>query len=316
MKLSIIIPTFNRRELLASALESALQDSQLELEVLVVDDGSSDDTEYFIAGLKTRLAQSGRKNTLKYLRQPHQGAPAARNRGVEHATGDFILFMDSDDLLSMEGMEAVMAQVEKGDADYLHAKVQEVDDRGRPLQRPPIGDEYEDSGHGLMAYTWHTMGAVYSRKCVERVGPWATSLTGSQDWEYQVRVKLFGGKGVFVDAVVGYWRQHDTQRLGTKTFRPEYVKSVQEACKLVIANAEKANRCDEVLRRRITRRLLVHAAEWSAQGFTSDKDECLELAKSISKQRSSVVAACSLLRFSPRWCAAIATSVLAARRGN
>lgn len=316
MKLSIIIPTFNRRELLASALESALQDSQLDLEVLVVDDGSSDDTEHFIAGLKTRLAQSDRKSTLKYLRQPNQGAPVARNLGVEHATGDFILFMDSDDLPSMEGLQAVMAQAEKGDADYLHAKVQVVDDRGRPLQRPPIGDEYEDSGHGLMAYTWHTMGAVYSRKCVERVGPWATSLIGSQDWEYQVRVKLLGGKGVFVDAVVGYWRQHDNQRLGTKTFRPEYVKSVQEACKLIIANAEKANRCDEVLRTRIAKRLLVHAAEWGAHGFTNDNLECLKLAENISQKRLFFTAACSLLRISPRWCARLLTSVLAAQRGG
>jgi hypothetical protein len=208
-----------------------------------------------------------------------------------------------------------MDRVKSADADYFHAKVQEVDRDGIPLPRSAIGEPYVESGNGLMDYSWHTMGAVYSRKCAERVGPWAPALTGSQDWEYQVRVKLFGGKGVFVDTIVGYWRQHNTQRLGTKAFRPEYVKSVQEACRLIIANAEKANRCDEALRKRIAKRLLVHAAEWGAHGYTRDKAQCLELARDLSKQRPSVVVACSLLRVSPRWCAAIATSVLAARRG-
>jgi glycosyltransferase involved in cell wall biosynthesis len=316
MKVSIVIPTFNRRQLLELALESIRQQSYRNCEVLVVDDGSADDTAEFMAEQEANFGALRVEGSLVYLQQQHQGAPAARNLGVAHATGDVFLFMDSDDLLAADGLATIMARFRNSDADYLYGKVLEVDSTGAPLKRRAIGGDYEQSGDGLMDYTWHTMGAVYSRACIERVGLWATVLTGSQDWEYQVRVKLFGGKGAFIDTVLGYWRQHDTQRLGTKTFRPEYVKSVQEACKLIIANAEQASRCDGVLRMRVAKRLLVHAAEWGAHGFTRDKAECLELARNISQQRLSVAVACSLLHISPRWCARIATSVLAARRGK
>jgi glycosyltransferase involved in cell wall biosynthesis len=316
MKASVIVPTFNRAEMLGAALASIRKQNYQNIEVIVVDDGSNDETADIVAEHTDYFRQTHGENTLLYVHQKNSGAPTARNRGLAHASGDYLLFMDSDDLLAKEGLAAVMARFKQCDAEFLHGKVSEVDGMGGALGREAIGGEYEETGDGLMNYSWHTMGAVYSRACIERVGLWATALTGSQDWEYQVRVKLFGGKGEFIDTVLGYWRQHDTQRLGTKTLRPEYVKSVQEACRLIIANAEKANRCDGVLRMRVAKRLLVHAAEWGAHGFTSDKAECLELAENISQHRLSVALACSMLRISPRWCARIATSVLAARRGT
>ncbi len=316
MKVSIVVPTYNRAEMLSMALQSILRQNYHKIEVIVVDDESGDATPNVVREQQGLFGRICGRETLQYIRQSRQGAPSARNAGFAYSTGDLVMFMDSDDLLTVGGLQAVMERAKEADADYFHAKVQEVDKDAHPLPKSSIGGPHEDGGDGLMDYSWHTMGAVYSRKCVERVGPWAITLTGSQDWEYQTRVKLFGGKGIFVDTVVGYWRQHDKQRLGTKAFRPEYVKSVQEACKLIISNAEKANRCDEALRKRIAKRLLVHAAEWGAHGRTQEQAECLELAKSISKQRASVVAACSLLRVSPQWCAAFATSVLAARRGD
>ena len=122
------------------------------------------------------------------------------------------------------------------------------------------------------------MGAVYRKSYLERVGPWNEALTGSQDWEYQARVKLAGGRGQFVDMVVGYWREHAFGRVGTKTFRPDYVSSVMIACDSILQHAHKAGLCDRALERRLAKKLIIHALEWGANGYVNERRECLSQA--------------------------------------
>lgn len=88
---SIVIPTYNRAQLVERAIISVFDQVHEDLEVIVVDDGSSDETEHVIASLG-----AGR---LQYLQQDRAGAPAARNRGAAVARGSFLVFLDSDDEL-------------------------------------------------------------------------------------------------------------------------------------------------------------------------------------------------------------------------
>ncbi|MGD1277758.1 MAG: glycosyltransferase [Tepidisphaeraceae bacterium] len=86
---STIIPTYNRRELLRRALKSVLAQDPVEPQVIVVDDGSTDGTMDMLAELADRV---------QTLRQPNRGPGAARNLGLTHATGDYVAFLDSDDV--------------------------------------------------------------------------------------------------------------------------------------------------------------------------------------------------------------------------
>lgn len=92
LRLSVVVPTYNRSEVLRVCLASlARQTLSLDqFEVLVVDDGSTDDTESVVRGFQGTLS-------VRYLRQPHnRGRAAARNRGIREATGDVVVFVDSD----------------------------------------------------------------------------------------------------------------------------------------------------------------------------------------------------------------------------
>ena len=86
---SVIIPTFNRGEWLREAIASVLAQTHPRLEVIVVDDGSRDHTAAVVCAFGARLT---------YIRQDHAGVSAARNRGVAAAHGEFIAFLDSDDM--------------------------------------------------------------------------------------------------------------------------------------------------------------------------------------------------------------------------
>jgi len=91
---SIIIPTYNRADLLPEALESALQQNWPSLEVVVVDDGSTDDTPVLLAGYASRYP-----DVLRIIRQPNGGESRARSEGIRQARYDFIALLDSDNNL-------------------------------------------------------------------------------------------------------------------------------------------------------------------------------------------------------------------------
>lgn len=89
---SVIIPVLNDAAHIASAIDSARQQSHTDLEIIVIDDGSTDDTPQVVQSI---AAQDSR---IQYLRRDHKGPAAARNSGIEKSSGDFIAFLDSDDL--------------------------------------------------------------------------------------------------------------------------------------------------------------------------------------------------------------------------
>jgi hypothetical protein len=149
------------------------------------------------------------------------------------------------------------------------------------------------------------MGVVYRMECVRRVGPWNLELTGSQDWEYQARVKLFGGRGEFVDAVAGLWRQHHGNRVGTNHFRPDYVLSVMKACESIARQAQAAGRWEPALQNRLAKKLLIHALEWGANGFIGERRECLDLAISMAPGASPIHALCVFAGTLPQWASRI-----------
>ena len=272
MQLSIIIPVHNRADLLSEAIESIMHQQLNSYEIIISDDGSTENIEAACA--KFNLD----KGHLVYSRtEQSHGAQVARNRGLSLAQGEFIMFMDSDDAVAENGLASLIeALQEDDDLQYAYGKVSRVNEALEPIANDiAVGATFSEAPSEIAGYHWHTMGAIYRRPYLELVGPWNVEMTGSQDWEYQARVKLAGGKRLFVDSVVGYWRQHGGDRVGTAQFRPDYVKSVMIGCDSILHAARDKGRCDSGLEQRLAKRLVVHALEWGAHGRGHDRRECL-----------------------------------------
>ena len=100
---SVVVPTYNRAYCLRRTLDSALAQSHRSLEILVVDDGSTDETGSMVREL------CGSDQRVKYVRQENRGVSAARNRGMSLAQGDYIAFLDSDDVWKPWKLETQLA---------------------------------------------------------------------------------------------------------------------------------------------------------------------------------------------------------------
>jgi glycosyltransferase involved in cell wall biosynthesis len=275
--ISIIIPTYNRAKLLPEALSPLLGISEPHVECIVVDDASTDDTAAAIETLRNHT----QVENLVYIQQSKNlGAQAARNAGIAAASGDYFLFMDSDDVPVISGIKNLYSHLLRNShLDYSYGLVTKTDSGLKPLGgNDTVGSRYGGHASEIAGYHWHTMGALYRRKCVEMVGPWNPELSGSQDWEYQARVKIYGGKGDFIETLVGYWRQHEGERVGTYCFRPDYNSSVMIACDSILQHARDAGRCDPQLELRLAKKLVLHALEWGSNKYHTERNECIDQA--------------------------------------
>ncbi|MEW6289665.1 MAG: glycosyltransferase family A protein [Thermodesulfobacteriota bacterium] len=115
-KISVIIPTYNRREFLARAIDSVLDQGWQDFELIVVDDGSTDETARSVASYGGRV---------RYLYQENRGPAAARNTGVRAAEGEFIAFLDSDDRFAPEKL-AVQQAAMAARPEYLISHTDEI----------------------------------------------------------------------------------------------------------------------------------------------------------------------------------------------
>ena len=136
---SIVIATYNRSKLLRECLESLLAQTYRDIEIIVVDDGSTDDTPATI----TEIIQ--KHNKIRYFPRPHLGVCAARNFGLTKATGEFIGFFDSDDLWPPNYIETMVKSLQANpDFDVAYSKIMLLVD-GKiqgpyiTMEKPPTG---------------------------------------------------------------------------------------------------------------------------------------------------------------------------------
>ncbi len=145
--LSVIVPVYNVEQYLAECLESILEGQDAPFEVIVVDDGSPDDS----AKIARRFAR--RDGRVRVVTRPNGGLSAARMTGIEHATAPYLTFVDSDDLLGTEGLDVALTSLEQSGADYALLPYRQFRDRAAPSPTPPwVADLYGDETRTVAAH--------------------------------------------------------------------------------------------------------------------------------------------------------------------
>ena len=203
--ITIIIPIYNAENYLIGCIQSCLNQTYKELEIIAVENGSSDKSWEVLSTIhdhRITKIQIGKAN-----------ASIARNRGLDLATGKYIMFLDADDILSPNKVELQVNELEKNPncvASCTWTKFTNVIDDG-VIQEQAVWRERNPLewlrkswlGEGMM----QTACWLIPRNIINKVGRWDESLTLHDDGEFMCRVLLESDRQFFVDNAFVYYRQ-------------------------------------------------------------------------------------------------------------
>ncbi len=154
MLVSVIVPTYNRKHMVATAVQSILNQTYRDLEIIVVDDGSTDSTEQTI-----RRIAAGASRPIRYVKKPNGGCASARNAGIKHAKGDAVAFLDSDDQFLPEALESQVSTLKSSGADFVYSPSIEVSARGKEVISIPAAP------HRPEKFAWEHFFNLCARSC-------------------------------------------------------------------------------------------------------------------------------------------------------
>src|SRR3989304_2617473 len=186
-RVSIVVPAYNYGRFLPDCLGSILPQPHRDLEVMVVDDGSTDNTEEVVVRFLARV---------RYFRQENQGVGAAMNQGIELAMGEYIRFVDADDMVLESGLEPQVALLDSHPrVGLVYGQAYQVNEKGETtlLRRPGFArGSYIRSGRQEIAALLFGIHITKStvmlrRKCFDKVGLFPEIRDG-EDWLMFIRI--------------------------------------------------------------------------------------------------------------------------------
>lgn len=193
--LSVIIPVFNAEDYIANCLESVLRQTLADIEVILVDDGSTDDS------VKIIREHIGRDGRIRLISQENRGAAAARNNGILHARGDYVGFVDADDWVDEEMFEKLSMLAIKENADIVF------------------------SGYRIMAY---------GREAKRAENPFGGEVLCGDDEIFELRKNLYGGapndQSCEVVPVVSWTNIYRREFLIANNLRFENIRFSEDQC--------------------------------------------------------------------------------------
>lgn len=188
---SVITPTYNRAHLIRESIESVLKQTYTDFEHIVVDDGSTDDTAAVI--------QSIHDPRLHYIKRPNGGVSAARNTGLAAATGEWVAFLDSDDLYLPERLALQMAKIaEVPDAGLVFGQYYSTTVTRKEKKLTDVCGNAVEFSRLLMGPVFHWSTVLIRRTFLEQEGGFDTRFAVGEEWELTLRLALAGAKMVCV----------------------------------------------------------------------------------------------------------------------
>ena len=253
---SIVIPCYNYEKYIADAIESALNQTYRAIEVVVVDDGSTDGSLQIIQSYGDRVVCHAKENG---------GGGAARNDGLELAQGEFIQFLDADDLLLPTAVEDRLMVMEEGvdavfgDMEYMDEDGQKIN--GRDVCHGQLGWPPDDLLYYILFVNIHTPLPLHRRQWVYKVGGFDEKLPRGQETDFHFRLSLCGYRFKHVPKVVASARDHASpERIGTqakKWFKSDPDRYIRWVYNLLGVALEKSpEKVDQLFIDKIARYLL------------------------------------------------------------
>ena len=218
VSVSVIVPCYNCGNEASKAIESVLNQSMQDFEILLINDGSTDDTEDHLKA----LAETDER--IQFFTQKNMGPAGARNHGCRVAQGEWVAFLDHDDTWESEKLAMQLAAARKHKADIVFTTVQNIDPTDRVAEAriaPSVQDSQETVYQELLHENFITLSSALVRlELLKQVGLFTESWCGVEDWALWLKLAEQGSRfyGIDESLVNYYWmesslsKQHDSMQ--------------------------------------------------------------------------------------------------------
>lgn len=212
---SVIMPMYNAEAYVSDAIESVIKQNYSPLELIIVDDGSSDKS--------LEIALQYQSDNVRVFSQPNSGACVARNRALRESSGTFVKFLDADDLLGKDCLSVQVAQIEGlGEKEIPFGDYNFINPEGQVIHEHKFSWQEElDANQELFFYThWEVLisAPLHRRELLEEVGFFDEKLPRGQEYDLHFRLANFGCRFVYFPTSTFSYRKHDSvYRISTGT---------------------------------------------------------------------------------------------------
>ncbi len=213
---SIIMPTYNRADIISRAINSVLFQSHKNWELLIIDDGSTDETELFI----TPLLSDSR---IRYIKNEHAGISAARNCGLEMAKGEYVFYLDSDNYWNNEYLELIIHYMALGNLDAAYCGLRVIDEAG--MIKYFRGDEFDWESCYKKNYIDMNCFA-HSQQASEDIR-FDTTIHRLVDWDFILRFTCLNRTSFAPFCGVTYTDSNDKERITLREYQHADINTLQ-----------------------------------------------------------------------------------------
>lgn len=238
---SVVLPIYNVEKYLAKCLESVTEQTYRELEIICINDGSPDGSENIVRSFMEK------DERIRLINQKNQGLSGARNTGIENASGEYIMFLDSDDWINPETIETALAEIKKENAQLvMWSYIREFPQASAPknvfnddrivfegdgkvsLHRRMAGltgAELSDPSNADSAVT--AWGKLYKTERIKNCRFVDTKIIGTEDALFSLQALCYIDKAVFINRHFNHYRKDNDTSL-TRKYKPQLFSQWQE----------------------------------------------------------------------------------------
>ena len=280
--LSVVMPVYNSEKYLNEAIESVLNQSFKDLELIIIDDGSTDKSSEICQNY------SNKDSRVKYVRQENSGGQVARNHGIDLAVGKYITFIDSDDYVNTNMYEMLIHNLEKNDADVSICSVtSKVENLGVSLRPDPIIITGRDNilealeGHNTNwpALKGFLFNKIYKRELLGDLRM-NVKINMGEDGLYNMYVLGKCNKVVYAHSMMYYYRWNENSLTNTRSRAYAKWKKDVEGYEEVLQTEK-----EEIIRG-YCKRILVFCAMKKAEAIIREKGDYKEIYADKAKVKS------------------------------
>jgi len=244
-KITIIVPVYNVENYLRESIESAINQTYKNLEIILVDDGSTDDSG------KICDEYINKDNRIKVIHQKNAGLSGARNTGLEHATGKYIMFLDSDDTFALDACENLYNYIEKTNADYVVGNYTNMDEDGTIWDKPVFDkNKYVEFKLSIEDYThsFYTMNSgvwnkIFRKTFLDELGVKFVLRVPAEDAIFTTYCFIKSKNVYYTPEVVYNYRLRYSDSISTSCSK-EYFIGINKAYRIIYENFKENNRLD------------------------------------------------------------------------